>query len=103
MRTIKLIAENGKLLPVKAGIYKLLNAKREVIYIGAGQDLRHRVSAHYQKNGVAEGFEKRRDSEAKFVTFTPVKKSALLIAEAEAIRKNGGTRFNRYHGNKKRK
>lgn len=103
MKAIKLTSKTSELIPTKPGIYRLLDRNKELIYIGKGQNLRHRVTAHYQKNGEANGFESRRDGEAKYVTYRVVPKRALLKKEAEAIKRNGGTRFNRYHGNKRRK
>ena len=38
------------LLPSSSGIYKFLDSKKEVLYIGKAKDLRKRIKSYYSKS-----------------------------------------------------
>lgn len=45
-----LTRENAAAAPQRPGIYYLYNQAGDLIYIGKGAKLRHRIQAHYQEN-----------------------------------------------------
>lgn len=83
-------------LPHKPGAYMLFSKSGTVVYTGNTGDLRHRVSAHYQKDASRPAHERRRTNSAEAFKAIPTgTKTAAKKKEQELI-KAFSPKFNLY-------
>ena len=70
-------------LPTNPGIYKFLDSKKEVLYIGKAKDLRKRIKSYYAKTERPSQKVRRLNSEAEYleITITSSELEALLLEQ----------------------
>lgn len=91
--------ENAAAAPQRPGIYYLYNQAGDLIYIGKGARLRHRIQAHYQDNNFMVPWEERLHNEAKYFRFRTTKtNTAALKLERKEITKYK-PEYNHYKNN----
>ena len=75
--------KNLNFLPTEPGIYRFLDSKKEVIYIGKAKNLRKRVKSYFSKSKVKSKKLKRLTSESIFLemTITSTELEALLLEQ----------------------
>jgi excinuclease ABC subunit C len=88
-----IIANYVKTLPSKPGVYRMINAKGTVLYVGKAKDLKKRVNSYVQTNKLPNRLQ-RMVAETSTMEFiiTHTEAEALLL-EANLIKKN----FPRYN------
>ena len=71
------------LLPTNPGIYKFLDSKKEVLYIGKAKDLRKRIKSYYSKSKGQSQKIRRLNSESIYleITVTSSELEALLLEQ----------------------
>ena len=71
------------LLPTNPGIYKFLDSKKEVLYIGKAKDLRKRIKSYYSKSKGQSQKVRRLKSESVYldITITSSELEALLLEQ----------------------
>ena len=88
--------DNLKTVPQKPGVYYLYNRKGDLIYIGAGERLRHRISAHYQENNHLEPDEQKLHRNAHYYRWRGAKtKEDAWELEKKEVR-HYDPKYNRY-------
>ena len=75
--------EDLNFLPTNSGIYKFLDSKKEVLYIGKAKDLRKRIKSYYAKTKSQSQKVRRLNSESVYleITITPSELEALLLEQ----------------------
>lgn len=75
--------ENLNFLPSNSGIYKFLDSKKEVLYIGKAKNLRKRVKSYYSQSHKYSAKLKRLNSDSVYleVTITSSELEALLLEQ----------------------
>jgi len=70
-------------LPTNPGIYKFLDSKKEVLYIGKAKDLRKRIKSYYAKTKSQSQKVRRLNSESVYleITITSSELEALLLEQ----------------------
>jgi len=70
-------------LPTNPGIYKFLDSKKEVLYIGKAKDLRKRIKSYYSKTKSQSQKVRRLNSESVYleITITSSELEALLLEQ----------------------
>ena len=66
-------------LPTNPGIYKFLDSKKEVLYIGKAKDLRKRIKSYYPKTKSQSQKVRRLNSESVYLDIT------ITSSELEAL------------------
>jgi len=71
------------LLPTNPGIYKFLDSKKEVLYIGKAKDLRKRIKSYYSESKRQSQKVRRLNSESVYldITITSSELEALLLEQ----------------------
>lgn len=88
--------KNSKTVPQKPGVYYLYNRKGHLIYIGAADKLRHRISAYHQANNHLVEWEQQLKRNAHYFRWrgTKTKQSAFELERTEIKAYN--PRYNHY-------
>ncbi len=70
-------------LPTNSGVYKFLDSKKEVLYIGKAKDLRKRIKSYYAKTKGQSQKVRRLNSESVYldITITSSELEALLLEQ----------------------
>ena len=83
----KIIKDKIPLLPKNAGVYKMLSARKEILYIGKAKNLPNRLKSYVSDNNLAIRTERMLSLTHYLETTTTTNESEALLLEANLIKK----------------
>ena len=89
----KIIKDKILLIPKNPGIYKMLNEKKEILYIGKAKNIPNRLKSYVSESNLPIRTERMLSLTRKLETTTTTNESEALLLEANLIKKHK-PRFN---------